>query len=342
MMKFRKFLLLITFFLAIILSGCNDATKTFVKINQTSNSTTNKRIEKSNEKKIEKQSKMNLSQIKIGNYSSIQDNWEEVAVFVNRQDGKGSVWTVTNSDKLIVTKNMIQNLVRGDSKILTKTGVSIENINNSVDYKLKEGYLSITCTKNNDIWSASFYPENVELSNFGMTPPITVDNTRERIVIGTKYYVQIFQRKEYKKDNSLKSKVHFESIKSGDFSSLMGVWKEVAYKERDESETEKPYQNESKILRNNLTVEKSTIYTKYVNFDAKEIKSDVELGNMIHQVNDVLQLENDTCNIEIIPAGIEMNKNYGVLPNGIEMNKDRMTISWKKGGKYITEIYQRE
>lgn len=346
MNKFKKILLWMIFFLAMgIVTGCDNTTttsKSFSKINKASNSKTKKEIDKSNEKKFEKKSKMNLNQIKAGNYSSIQDNWEEVAIFVNKQDGKGSVWSVTNSDKLTVTENMIQNLVRGDSKTLTKTGVSIENINTPVEYKLKQGYLSITCTTNNDIWSTSFYPKNVELSNFGTTPPLTVDNNKDRIVIGSKYYIQIFQRKENKRDISTKSKVNFESIKSGNFSSLMDGWKEVAYNERGESGIEKPYQTENKVLRNKLTIDKFKIWTNQVAFDTKEIKSDVELENMIYQVNDVLQLENDICNIEIIPAGVEMNKNYGVLPNEIDINKDRMTITWDGEGKYPIEIYQRE
>lgn len=344
MKKLKKFLLWIIFFLAMgIVTGCDNTTtsKSFSKINKASNSTTKKEIDKSNEEKFEKQSKMNLNQIKVGNYSSIQDNWEEVAIFVNKQDGKGSVWSVTNSDKLTVTENMIQNLVRGDSKILTKTGVSIENINTPVEYKLKQGYLSITCTTKNEIWSTSFYPKNVELSNLGTTPPLNVDNTKDRIVIGSKYYIQIFQRKENNRDTSSKSKINFDSIKSGNFSSLMDGWKEVAYNERGESGVEKPYQTENKMLNNKLTIEKFKIWTNQVVFDTKNIKSKVELENMIYQVNDVLQLENDICNIEIIPAGVEMNKNYGELPNEINVNKDRIAISWNENGKHPIAIYQR-
>jgi len=289
-----------------------------------------------------KKSKMNLKQIKKGDYSSIQDDWTEVAVFVNKQDGNGSVWTVKNSDRLIVNENMIQNLVLGDSKVLTASGLSIENIDTPVKSNIEKGRLSITCITSNDIWTASFYPENVELDNLGVAPPSTVNNKKDRIVVGSKHYIQVFQRKENKLDPNVKSKINFEAIKTADFSSLVGKWKEVAYKERTEQNGETPFQTDKKVLTNDLTIEKSKIWTNRVSFDTSEITSDQHLKNTITQVYDTIGITGNECSVEIIPAGVEMSSNYGVLPDNIDINKDRISISWDGDGEYPIEIYQRE
>lgn len=138
--------------------------------------------------------KMNLAQIRKGNYSSIAGEWKEVAFANNRYDGKGITWRNMNKvyiQNLRVTKNKMflgkYELVRGkrlsDANDVKKFKRKLKFTVPSKDNRTK--YPPLTASSEGAItWSLDFYPRNIPIvSQVHGRFTKAVDTRKERITI---------------------------------------------------------------------------------------------------------------------------------------------------------------
>ncbi|WP_147446220.1 DUF6287 domain-containing protein [Lactobacillus sp. ESL0261] len=138
--------------------------------------------------------KMNLAQIRKGNYSSIAGEWKEVAFTNNRYDGKGITWRKMNKvyiQNLRVTKNKMflgkYELVRGKKmtdpndakKFKRKLKFTVPSKANRTKYS------PLTASSEGAItWSFDFYPRNIPIeSQVHGRFTKAVDTRKERITI---------------------------------------------------------------------------------------------------------------------------------------------------------------
>lgn len=168
---------------------------------------------------------MDFEQIQQGDYTSLLGDWKEIAVFFNKLDGQGSQWIAPRGDKMEISVDALEN----QANTLSHRGLFSENQENEVNYEIKQGYLHAASYAGTNIWIASFYPKNVELDDFGVEPPTSIDSTTDRIAVGTNHYIQIFQRtSESTSDDqnaSVSLAMSLNEIKEGNYSSVNGTWK---------------------------------------------------------------------------------------------------------------------
>lgn len=174
--------------------------------------------------------KMDLAQIKSGDFSSLLGDWQIVAVSLNRHDGTGDSWIDPRGDQLTVTETQLT------SGNMTLSGnVLNDGEDKSIVYSEKDGHLQADTQEGSIIWNLSFYPENVAMTGWGDLPA-AIDQTKERLVIRTSNnnYVQVFQRQDAT-DETVSSSAEVEAeapattmdqaqIKTGDYSSITGTW----------------------------------------------------------------------------------------------------------------------
>lgn len=152
--------------------------------------------------------KMNLAQIRKGNYSSIAGEWKQVGYANNRYDGKGPTWRKLNKKdirNLKVTKNkmfMGQNeLIRGKTLTIDKSiKKSKRKLKFEVPSKANREAKGALAAYAGDLmwWGFYFYPRNLSIKNDAANGriPSTVDTRKERIMIRYSNLGQffIFQR----------------------------------------------------------------------------------------------------------------------------------------------------
>lgn len=152
--------------------------------------------------------KMNLGQIRKGNYSSIAGVWKQVGYANNRYDGKGPTWRKLNKkdiENLKITKNkmfMGQNeLIRGKTLTIDKSiKKSKRKLKFEVPSKANREAKGALAAYAGDFmwWGFNFYPRNLSIKNDGVHGriPNTVDTRKERIMISYRNLGQsfIFQR----------------------------------------------------------------------------------------------------------------------------------------------------
>lgn len=216
-----------------ILTACN---KTQAKpsgsssVKVSSSTTTSSAKTSTTSTEAEKNNKMDLSQIKTGDFSSLLGDWQIVAVSLNRQDGNGDSWIDPRGDQLTVTETQLT------SGNMTLSGNTLnDGEDKAVTYSEKDGYLQADTTAGAIVWNLSFYPADVPMENWGELPP-AIDQKKERVVIRTSNnnYVQVFQRKEAGAATTTSSSAEAaapavtmdpEKIRTGDYSSIAGTWK---------------------------------------------------------------------------------------------------------------------
>ena len=138
--------------------------------------------------------KMNLAQIRKGNYSSIAGVWKQVGYANNRYDGKGITWRNMNKvyiQNLRVTKNKMflgkYELVRGkrlsDANDVKKFKRKLKFTVPSKANRTK--YSPLTASSEGAItWSLEFYPRNIPIvSQVHGRFTKAVDTRKERITI---------------------------------------------------------------------------------------------------------------------------------------------------------------
>ena len=154
--------------------------------------------------------KMNLAQIRKGNYSSIAGVWKQVGYANNRYDGKGPTWRKLNKkdiENLKISKNkmfMGQNeLIRGKTLTIDKSiKKSKRKLKFEVPSKANREAKGALSAYAGDLmwWGFYFYPRNLSIKNDAANGriPNTVDTRKERIMI---YYRNLGQSFIFQRDN---------------------------------------------------------------------------------------------------------------------------------------------
>lgn len=167
---------------------------------------------------------MNLDQIQKGDYTSLEGEWKQIAISMNRHDSKGDTWMEPRGDSLTVTKEQLEN---GYAKLKGET-LTYRDQEVPMTYRNDNGILSGDATS---AWSISFYPKGVPMMNMGPDMPDTIKEETERVFIreAGNNFVQIFEKKsEASSEETTEIKeegMTLSALKSGDYTSINGTWK---------------------------------------------------------------------------------------------------------------------
>ncbi|MDM8213953.1 DUF6287 domain-containing protein [Enterococcus hirae] len=192
------------------------------------------------EKEVTEQSnmkqEMNFDQIKQGNYSSLLGEWEEIAVSLNRHDGNGNIWVASKGETISISQNKISN-----ESMTLQGGTINDGESKTVSFSERDNALTADTVAGSILWNICFYPKAAAMIGWGEELPASIDNTKDRIVIRTSNnsYVQVFQRNSStslkKQDSgdetSNRSAMKLSEIKTGDYSSIRGTWKNALEQE---------------------------------------------------------------------------------------------------------------
>lgn len=181
-------------------------------------------LEETIEKNVE--NRMEFRQIQHGDYSSLIGEWEEVAISLNRKDGKGDTWIAPQGEELSISKNQITT-----STVMIQGNVLNDGIERALHFIEDDGHLEGNSIDDAITWGIYFYPEGVEMLNWGDTPQ-SIDTDKDRIIIRTSNnnYVQVYQKESseiFNVEEELDKwkEMNFLELKNGDYSSINGIWK---------------------------------------------------------------------------------------------------------------------
>lgn len=129
---------------------------------------------------------MNLTQIQVGDYSSLLGTWKEMAYADNLFDGTGQQWHTGRSDTVSSTLSVSTDKIDFNESAMIVQGntltddagshlLSFVNDGISLDAYLADAYTAIT-------WDVTFYPKGVA-NNLEPNNGVQIDNTKNLIVI---------------------------------------------------------------------------------------------------------------------------------------------------------------
>lgn len=226
----NKILLFVCMIVFLFQTGCTDD----LSISMTVSGTTQEDTQ---------DTEMDLTQIQAGNYSSILGTWKEIAYADNRFDGTGIQWHTGGPETLSVSTdkiafNAVALIMQGNTLADHKNSYPIlfDNDGNS---------LEAHADFNTSIyWSITFYPKGAE-NNLEPNNGVQIDNTKNLIVA---YYSRLHLTTVFElqtecsdessinttvsniaQENTQDTEMDLTQIQAGDYSSLLGTWKEVAY-----------------------------------------------------------------------------------------------------------------
>lgn len=224
----NKFLLFVCMIVFLFQTGCTDD----LSISETIPSTTQEDTQ---------DTEMDLTQIQAGDYSSLLGTWKEIAYADNRFDGTGVQWHTGGPETFSVSTDKIA----FNAVARTMQGNTLSDLKDSYfllfknDGNALEAHVDFNASR---YWSVEFYPKGSE-NNLEPNNGVQIDNTKNLIVVyyidSDMHFTTVFELEtECTDDSSLPgtmqentqdTEMDLMQIQAGDYSSLLGTWKEVAY-----------------------------------------------------------------------------------------------------------------
>lgn len=166
-----KFILFACIIVLIFQTGCVDDSPTSTMVPNTTQDTPN--------------TEMNLTQIQVGNYSSLLGTWKEIAYADNLFDGTGQQWHTGRSDTVSSSLSVSTDKIdfNGSAMIIQGNaltdGAGSHLLSFANDGTSLDAYADSTTAI---YWSVTFYPKGV--ANY-LEPNngVQIDNTKNLIVV---------------------------------------------------------------------------------------------------------------------------------------------------------------
>lgn len=223
-----KFILFACIIVLIFQTGCTDASP----ISATVPSAT---------QEDSQNTEMDFTQIQAGDYSSLLGTWKEVAYADNRFDGTGQHWHTGRSEEdscslSVSTDKIVYNgfemVMQGDTLTDYMGDHPLSFFNDGTHLSAYADYMP-------NCWGVTFYPKGAE-NSIEPNDGVQIDNTKNLIVVWFSYmeHQTVFELETRCTDDSSftdttqdasNTEMNVTQIEAGDYSSLLGTWKEVAY-----------------------------------------------------------------------------------------------------------------
>lgn len=278
--------------------------------------------------------KMNFEQIKKGDYTSIQGDWEEVEVR-HRAYGPGMI---AEKAKTGVNLQITEDTIRTDGLVLVGDKLTTSNNNYEMEYAENKNALVSSVVNEDKVainWSITFYPK-------GTTSEYRNDdnsetNTENLIVIWTSnnQYTQVFAPKP-DKISLKKTSINLSQIANNDFSSLQGLWRNKNTKETMSITNQTQNRPEGSNVYSTVGVIIAKSYRRgYPQvITSGEIKNGYIQGAIGSFDPEILM--SPFTPLIIVPKGIKISDT-----DDSDVSQDRMIVGGGQGG-YATQAYYKE
>lgn len=228
-----KFILFVCIIVCLFQTGCTDASS----ISATDSGTTQENTQ---------DTEMDFTQIQAGDYSSLLGTWKEVAYSDNPFDGTGTQWHTGRSEEDSFSLSVLPDRIVYNGFGMVMQGDTLTDYKGShpLSFFHNENYLVAEADYMPNCWGVTFYPKGVE-NNLEPNNGVQIDNTKNLIVVWFSFMEQqtVFElQSECADDSSINAtgpgttqentqdtEMNLTQIEAGDYSSLLGTWKEIAY-----------------------------------------------------------------------------------------------------------------
>lgn len=229
----KKILLFVCIIVFLFQTGCTDDSSISMTVSGTTQEDT-------------QDTEMDLTQIQAGDYSSLLGTWKEVAYSDNPFDGTGTQWHTGRSEEDSFSLSVLTDKIVYNGFEMVMQGDTLTDYMGShpLSFFNNETYLAAEADYIPNYWGVTFYPKGVE-NNLEPNNGVQIDNTKNLIVVfySNMEHQTVFElQTECTNDSSISmtvpgttqentqdTKMDLTQIQAGDYSSLLGNWKEVAY-----------------------------------------------------------------------------------------------------------------
>ena len=133
-----------------------------------------------------KMTEMNLTQIQVGDYSSLLGTWKEIAYADNLFDGTGQQWHTGSSDTVSSTLSVSTDKIDfNESAMIIQGNTLTDNAGSHLLSFVNDGtslYVYLSDANTTITWDVTFYPKGVA-NSLELNNGVQVDNTKNIIFV---------------------------------------------------------------------------------------------------------------------------------------------------------------